>query len=48
MLPAELVERYQKPDQVDLEPLLVAFAPHWERVKAAIEPVTIGARASVR
>jgi Nuclease-related domain len=48
VLPAELVERYQKPDQVDLERLLVAFAPQWERVKASIEPVRIGARASPR
>src|SRR5688572_6759223 len=36
---AELVERYRRPDQADLEHLLVAFAPHWDRVKAAIEPV---------
>jgi len=48
LLPAELVERYQKPDQVDRERLLVAFAPHWERVKAAIEPVTRGAREKLR
>lgn len=36
---AELVERYERPHQADLERLLVAFAPHWDRVKAAIEPV---------
>jgi hypothetical protein len=36
---AELVERYRRPDQADLEQLLVAFAPHWDRVKAAIQPV---------
>jgi hypothetical protein len=36
---AELVERYRRPDPADLERLLVAFAPHWDRVKAAIEPV---------
>jgi len=48
LLPAELVERYQKPDQVDRERLIVAFAPHWERVKAAIEPVTRGARDKLR
>jgi hypothetical protein len=35
---AELVERYRRPDQADLERLLVAFAPHWDRVKAAIQP----------
>jgi hypothetical protein len=36
---AELVDLYRRPDKADLEPLLVAFAPHWDRVKAAIEPV---------
>jgi len=35
----ELVERYRRPEKADLERLLVAFAPHWDRVKAAIEPV---------
>lgn len=35
----ELVERYRRPDKADIERLLVAFAPHWDRVKAAIEPV---------
>jgi hypothetical protein len=35
---AELVELYRRPEQADLERLLVAFAPHWERVKSAIEP----------
>jgi hypothetical protein len=48
VLPGELIERYRKPEQADLERLLVAFAPHWERVKAAIEPVTTGARATPR
>jgi hypothetical protein len=36
---AELVERYRRPDTADLERLLVAFAPHWDRVKAAVQPV---------
>jgi hypothetical protein len=36
---AELVERYRRPEREDLERLLEAFAPHWDRVKAAIEPV---------
>ncbi len=36
---AELVERYGRPDDADLERLLVAFAPHWDRVKSAIQPV---------
>ena len=48
LLPGELVERYRKPDQADLERLLVAFSPHWDRVKAEIEPVTAGARQALR
>jgi hypothetical protein len=36
---AELLDRHRRPEQADLERLLVAFAPHWDRVKAAIEPV---------
>ncbi|HUQ52252.1 MAG TPA: nuclease-related domain-containing protein [Gammaproteobacteria bacterium] len=36
---AELVERYRRPDPAELERLLVAFAPHWDRVKQAVEPV---------
>jgi hypothetical protein len=39
LLPTELLERFSKPEGADLERLLVAFSPHWERVKAAIEPV---------
>ncbi len=35
---AELVDRYRRPEREDLERLLVAFSPHWDRVKAAIEP----------
>jgi hypothetical protein len=34
------MERFGKPEGQDLEQLVVAFAPHWDRVKAAIEPVT--------
>jgi hypothetical protein len=48
ILPQELVEMYRKPDPGDLERLVVAFAPHWERVKSAIEPVTSGARGQLR
>lgn len=48
LLPAELMDRYRKPEQADLERLLVAFAPHWDRVKAAIEPVTTGGRQPAR
>ena len=36
---AELVEIYRRPEKADLERLLVAFAPQWELVKAAIAPV---------
>jgi hypothetical protein len=43
MLPAELLEKFRRPDRADLERLLVAFAPHWERVKEATEPVPEGA-----
>lgn len=38
---AELVERYGRPDAADLERLMVAFQPHWEKVKAAIEPASV-------
>jgi hypothetical protein len=41
---AELVERYRRPDAADLERLIVAFAPHWERVKEATEPAPAPAR----
>lgn len=40
--PAELIERFARPEKADLERLLVAFAPHWERVKSATEPVPGG------
>jgi hypothetical protein len=36
---AELLVRHRRPDPADLEQLLVAFAPHWDLVKAATEPV---------
>jgi hypothetical protein len=42
--PPELMERFARPEQADLERLLVAFAPHWERVKNATEPAPDGAR----
>lgn len=48
LLPGELVDRFEKPERADLERLLDAFAPHWERVKAAVEPVTVGARQQLR
>ena len=40
--PPELMERFARPDKADLERLLVAFAPHWERVKGATEPAPGG------
>lgn len=40
---AELMEQYARPEQADLERLLVAFSPHWERVKGATEPAPGGA-----
>ena len=48
VLPEELLVRYRKPEQADLERLLTAFAPHWDRVKAATEPVGAGAREPLR
>ena len=36
---AELVERYGLPEKAELERIVVAFAPHWDRVKAATLPV---------
>jgi hypothetical protein len=42
MLHSELMERFARPDPADLERLLVAFAPHWERVKAATQPAPAG------
>ena len=42
LLPGELMDRYRKPEQADLERLLVAFAPHWDRVKAANTIVPAG------
>jgi Nuclease-related domain len=44
VLPAELMQRFGKPERADLERLLEAFAPHWDRVKAAVEPATTGVR----
>jgi hypothetical protein len=46
--PPELMERYARPEQADLERLLVAFAPHWERVKGATEPARAGAARTAR
>jgi hypothetical protein len=45
---SELLERFARPEQADLERLLVAFAPHWERVKGATHPVPGGAARASR
>ena len=39
VLPGELVERHRPPERTELERTMEAFAPHWEHVKSAIEPV---------
>jgi hypothetical protein len=46
--PPELMERFARPEQADLERLLVAFAPHWERVKGATEPAPGGTARTAR
>jgi hypothetical protein len=38
ILPAELIERFRKPDSADLERLMDAFMPHWDKVVNASEP----------
>ncbi len=42
LLAAELIDKFRRPDRADLERLLVAFAPHWERVKESSEPAPDG------
>jgi hypothetical protein len=39
VLPDELIERHRKPDRADLERLMDAFAPHWDKIKDVTEPV---------
>jgi hypothetical protein len=39
LLPAEIVTQYQKPDAAELERLQAAFAPQWDRLKSALEPI---------
>jgi Nuclease-related domain len=48
VLPAELIERYRKPERADVERLMDAFSPHWDQVKLATKPVGSGARQSFR
>ncbi|HEX7081220.1 MAG TPA: nuclease-related domain-containing protein [Gammaproteobacteria bacterium] len=40
MLADEFVERYKKPDRGEVERLKAAFAPQWERVREALQPVS--------
>ena len=48
VLPAELIERYRKPERADVERLMDAFAPHWDQVKSATKPAGSGARQTFR
>ena len=38
IFPDELQARYGKPERVELERLMEAFYPHWEKVQAASKP----------
>jgi hypothetical protein len=44
VLPDDLIELYRKPERAELERLIEAYTPHWDQVKAAIEPVKDGVR----
>jgi hypothetical protein len=44
IFPGELQERYRKPDSAELERLMEAFQPHWERVLEASEPAPRSSR----
>lgn len=46
VLPAELMELHRKPERAELERLMGAFTPHWDKIKTVIEPVRHGARSS--
>lgn len=37
VLPTELIAAYPMPDASDRERVTVAFEPHWERIRAAVE-----------
>ncbi len=39
IFPDELRNRYAKPDKAELERLMEAFYPHWERVQEVSEPL---------
>ena len=38
ILPDELLSRYRKPEKVDLERIMEAFQPYWERVRRTAKP----------
>jgi hypothetical protein len=38
LLARELVEQYKKPEKSAAEKPWAAFAPHWERIRAAVKP----------
>ena len=44
IFPDELLERYRKPESAELERLMEAFQPHWEKVQEASEPLPPAAR----
>lgn len=44
LLAPELLERYAKPDRADIERHIEAYAPHWDRIRAACEPAGSSAR----
>ena len=43
IFPDELQTRYRKPEKAELERLMEAFYPHWERVQEVSEPLPQGA-----
>ncbi len=44
LLPGELTEQYNKPERSDVDQLMEAFSPHWERVREAVAPVDTGTK----
>jgi len=44
LLPGELTKRYNKPERTDLDRLMEAFSPHWERVREAVAPAHTAAK----
>lgn len=38
VLPAELVERFKKPERAELERLALTYASHWDRIREAAVP----------